>query len=181
VREVLTERLSGLDNVLLTEPLGYATFSRLLARADLVITDSGGIQEEAPSLDKPVLVTRETTERTEGIAAGTLRLVGTEPELIFAEGTRLLDDPQAYAKMASAPNPYGDGKAAQRIAGALEHILLGKHAPEPFGPGYSREAVSLAAGFGPDDAVAFEMLEGLLGPVPAVVADDEEPTYLVES
>jgi UDP-N-acetylglucosamine 2-epimerase (non-hydrolysing) len=177
---VLTERLSGLDNVLLTEPLGYATFSRLLARADLVITDSGGIQEEAPSLGKPVLVTRETTERTEGIAAGTLRLVGTDPELIFAEGARLLEDPAAYAKMSSAPNPYGDGKAATRIAGALEHILLGKHAPEQFGPGYSRDAVALAAGFGPDDAVAFEMLEGLLGPMPAVTADDEEPTYLVE-
>jgi UDP-N-acetylglucosamine 2-epimerase (non-hydrolysing) len=180
VREVLTERLSDLGNVLLTEPLGYATFSRLLARADLVITDSGGIQEEAPSLDVPVQVTRETTERTEGIAAGTLRLVGTDPDLIFAEGARLLEDPEAYAKMAKAPNPYGDGKAAQRIAGALEHIVLGKNAPEPFGPGYSREAVALAAGFGPDDAIAFEMLEGLLGPVPAVIAAEEEPTYLVE-
>jgi UDP-N-acetylglucosamine 2-epimerase (non-hydrolysing) len=180
VREVLTERLSGLDNVLLTEPLGYATFSRLLARAHLVVTDSGGIQEEAPSLGKPVLVTRETTERTEGIAAGTLRLVGTDPDLIFAEGARLLEDAGAYAKMAAAPNPYGDGKAAARIAGALEHILLGSNAPEPFGPGYSRDAVALAAGFGPDDAIAFEMLEGLLGPVPAVTADDEESTYLVE-
>ena len=113
-------------------------------QADLVITDSGGIQEEAPSLDKPVLVTRETTERTEGIAAGTLRLVGTDPALIFAEGARLLEDADAYAKMASAPNPYGDGKAATRIAGALEHIVLGKNAPEPFGPGYSRDAVALA-------------------------------------
>ena len=82
--------------------------------------------------------------------------------------------------MASAPNPYGDGKAATRIAGALEHILLGKHAPEQFGPGYSRDAVALAAGFGPDDAVAFEMLEGLLGPVPAVTAETEEPSFLVE-
>jgi UDP-N-acetylglucosamine 2-epimerase (non-hydrolysing) len=180
VREVLTERLSDLDNVLLTEPLGYATFSRLLARADLVITDSGGIQEEAPSLGKPVLVTRETTERTEGIAAGTLRLVGTDPEMIFAEGARLLEDPEAYAKMSSAPNPYGDGRAAKRIVGALEHIVLGKNAPEQFGPGYSREAVALAAGFRPEDQVAFEMLEGLLGAVPAVVADDEESTYLVE-
>jgi UDP-N-acetylglucosamine 2-epimerase (non-hydrolysing) len=178
VREVLTERLSGLDNVLLTEPLGYATFSRLLARADLVITDSGGIQEEAPSLDKPVLVTRETTERTEGIAAGTLRLVGTDPALIFAEGSRLLGDDAAYAKMAEAPNPYGDGRAAGRIVGALEHILLGKNPPEPFGPGYSRAAVSLAAGFGPDDGTAFEMLESLLGR-PAVVAPEEDPTYLV--
>src|SRR6201999_1455906 len=105
VREVLTERLSGLENVLLTEPLGYATFSRLLARAHLVITDSGGIQEEAPSLGKPVLVTRETTERTEGLAAGTLRLVGTDPEAIFAEGPRLLGDEDAYRRMADAQNP----------------------------------------------------------------------------
>ncbi|HWH19663.1 MAG TPA: UDP-N-acetylglucosamine 2-epimerase (non-hydrolyzing), partial [Solirubrobacterales bacterium] len=91
VREVLTERLQGLGNVLLTEPLGYATFARLLGRATIVITDSGGIQEEAPSLSKPVLVTRETTERTEGLAAGTLRLVGTDPEVIFREGNRLLE------------------------------------------------------------------------------------------
>ena len=90
VREVLTERLRGHANVLLTDPLGYATFARLLGRASIVITDSGGIQEEAPSLGKPVLVTRETTERTEGLAAGTLRLVGTNPQVIFDEASRLL-------------------------------------------------------------------------------------------
>ena len=165
--------------MLLAEPLGYATFSRLLARATLVITDSGGIQEEAPSMGVPVLVTRETTERTEGIAAGTLRLVGTDPDVIFAEGSRLLDDPAAYAQMSEATNPYGDGKAAARIVGALEHILLGENPPQPFGPGYSREAVALAAGFGPADGVAFEMLEDLLH-VPAVAApEDEETGYLV--
>lgn len=147
VREVLTERLCRHDNVLLTEPLGFATFARLLARAHLVITDSGGIQEEAPSLDKPVLVTRETTERTEGIEAGTLRLIGTDPELIFAEGSRLLGDPLAYEEMAKAQNPYGDGRAAQRIVAALEHVLLGGEPPAPFGPGYSRSAVAAAAGF----------------------------------
>lgn len=182
VREVLTERLSGLDNVLLTEPLGYATFSRLLARSYLVITDSGGIQEEAPSLGKPVLVTRETTERTEGIAAGTLRLVATDPDVIFAEGSRLLEDEAAYQQMSSASNPYGDGLAAKRIVGSLEHILLGKNEPQQFGPGYSPAAVSLAAGFGPDDRVAFEMLEGLLGAVPAVItAEEEEPSYIAEA
>jgi UDP-N-acetylglucosamine 2-epimerase (non-hydrolysing) len=184
VREVLTERLHGLDNVLLTEPLGYATFSRLLGRAHLVITDSGGIQEEAPSLGKPVLVTRETTERTEGIAAGTLRLVGTDPDKIFAEGSRLLGDEVAYRAMAEAANPYGDGEAAGRIVGALEHILFETAAPHPFGPGYNREAVSLAAGLGSDDGAAFEMLESLLGNVAPraeeVEAEAEEPAYLVE-
>ena len=134
------------DNVLLTEPLGYATFARLLGRAHLVITDSGGIQEEAPSLGKPVLVTRETTERTEGVEAGTLRLVGTDPERIFDEATQLLDDDVAYAEMADAENPYGDGHAAERIVAALEHLLLGGEPPTQFGPGYSRAAVAIAAG-----------------------------------
>ena len=146
VRDTLSDRLAGIDNVLLTEPLGYATFARLLARSHLVITDSGGIQEEAPSLGKPVLVTRETTERGEGVEAGTLRLVGTDPELIFLEGMRLLTDPIAYAEMAEAQNPYGDGRAADRIVRALEHVLLGGEPPHPFGPGYSRTEVVRASG-----------------------------------
>jgi UDP-N-acetylglucosamine 2-epimerase (non-hydrolysing) len=182
VREVLTERLTGLDNVLLTEPLGYATFARLLGRAHLVITDSGGIQEEAPSLGKPVLVTRETTERTEGLEAGTLRLVGTDPEVIFNEAARLLDNPDAYAEMAQAPNPYGDGRAAERIVAALEHILLGSDPPAPFGPGYSRSAVALAAGFEPSPGSTLEQLEAAMGkrapqqdPVP-----QQESIHLVE-
>jgi UDP-N-acetylglucosamine 2-epimerase (non-hydrolysing) len=112
-----------------------------------VLTDSGGIQEEAPSLDKPVLVLRESTERTEGIEAGTLRLVGTDPDRIFAEGMQLLTDPIAYAEMAEAPNPYGDGEAAPRIVAALEHILLGGKPPAQFGPGYSRASIARAAGF----------------------------------
>jgi UDP-N-acetylglucosamine 2-epimerase (non-hydrolysing) len=165
VREVLTERLSDLDNVLLTEPLGYATFARLLGRAHLVITDSGGIQEEAPSLGKPVLVTRETTERTEGLAAGTLRLVGTNPEKIFLEGKRLLQDPVAYAEMASAPNPYGDGHAAKRIMAALEHLLLGGESPAPFGSGYTRPTVMVAAGLEPLQGPALTELEAALGDV----------------
>ena len=101
--------------MLLSEPVSYGEFARLLARCDLVITDSGGIQEEAPALGKPVLVTRETTERVEGVDAGTLALVGTDPDRIFAVADRLLTDPVAYAEMSEAPNPYGDGKAAERI------------------------------------------------------------------
>jgi UDP-N-acetylglucosamine 2-epimerase (non-hydrolysing) len=160
VRGTLSERLSGLDNVLLSEPLGYATFAQLLARSHMVITDSGGIQEEAPSLGKPVLVTRETTERTEGLEAGTLRLVGTDPARIYAEGSRLLADRVAYAEMAEAPNPYGDGRAAQRIVAAMEHVLLGGDAPEPFGPGYSRAAIARAVGFDfPERAVKQEAAE----------------------
>jgi len=180
VREVLTERLTGLDNVLLAEPLGYATFACLLGRAHLVITDSGGIQEEAPSLDKPVLVTRQITERTEGLEAGTLRLVGTDPEVIFAEATRLLDSPEAYAEMAQVPNPYGDGHAAERIMAALEHILLGGEPPTPFGPGYSRAVVALAAGFEPTPGSALEQLEAALGDtVPRDMAA-QESGYLIE-
>jgi UDP-N-acetylglucosamine 2-epimerase (non-hydrolysing) len=194
VREVLTERLSGLDNVLLAEPLGYATFARLLGRAHIVITDSGGIQEEAPSLGKPVLVTRETTERTEGLEAGTLRLVGTDPELIFGEASRLLEEPEAYAKMAAAENPYGDGHAAERIVAALEHILLGSEPPTQFGPGYNRSAVSLAAGFEPTYGSMLEQLEQQMSgrqggrlPMPPAPAESEpeaepaeESSHLVE-
>jgi UDP-N-acetylglucosamine 2-epimerase (non-hydrolysing) len=173
VREVLTGRLTGLDNVLLNEPLGYATFSRLLGRCHMVITDSGGIQEEAPSLGKPVLVTRETTERTEGLAAGTLRLVGTDPDVIFAEGSRLLGSEAAYAEMAAAENPYGDGHAAERIVGALEHVLRGSEPPSQFGSGYSRATVALAAGWKPNRNVELEQLKAALGE-PDVAAEVEE-------
>lgn len=147
VRENLSPRLSELDNVLLTGPFGYAQFARLLDRCRLVITDSGGIQEEAPSLGKPVLVTRESTERNEGIQAGTLLLVGTDPDRIAAEGDRLLSDQAAYVEMSEASNPYGDGMAAQRIVAALEYLLLGGTAPTPFGAGYNRRVVLDAAGF----------------------------------
>jgi UDP-N-acetylglucosamine 2-epimerase (non-hydrolysing) len=146
VAQLLTDELGGVQNVLLTDPLGYATFARLLARSTFVITDSGGIQEEAPSLGKPVLVARSTTERTEGVEAGTLLLVGTDPDAIVASGDALLNDPVAYAEMAEAENPYGDGRAADRIVRALEHVLLGGEAPEPFGPGYSRAEIARAAG-----------------------------------
>lgn len=178
MREVLTERLVGLENVLLTEPLGYATFARLLGRAHIVITDSGGIQEEAPSLGKPVLVTRETTERTEGLVAGTLRLVGTNSGVIFDEATRLLDDAGAYREMAESENPYGDGHAAERIIGALEHLLQGTDPPTQFGTGYSRAAVALAAGMRSGRGVAEEQLRAAIDEAgierPAVLEDQLE-------
>lgn len=115
VLAVMEQQLAALPNVALIEPLDYPHFVRLLAISDLMLTDSGGVQEEAPALGKPVLVMRETTERPEGIAAGTARLVGTDCARIVAEVERLLDDPQAYAAMARAHNPFGDGAAAARI------------------------------------------------------------------
>jgi UDP-N-acetylglucosamine 2-epimerase (non-hydrolysing) len=115
----MTERLAGLDNVALIEPLDYPHFARLLDISSLVLTDSGGVQEEAPALGKPVLVMRETTERPEGVEAGTARLVGTDADRIVAEAERLLDDEAAYAAMARAHNPFGDGRSAARIADLL--------------------------------------------------------------
>jgi UDP-N-acetylglucosamine 2-epimerase (non-hydrolysing) len=105
--------------VTLTPPVGYLTLVHLLDRSRFVVTDSGGLQEEAPSLGKPVLVVREATERPEGIDAGTARLVGTDRARLVAEASRLLDDEAAYAAMARAVNPYGDGHAAGRIVAAL--------------------------------------------------------------
>ena len=102
------------------EPLGYMQFIHLVSRSMFALTDSGGIQEEAPSLGKPVLVMRDTTERPEGIAAGTLKLVGTEEETIYREFSRLLSDKAEYEAMSKASNPYGDGHACERIADILE-------------------------------------------------------------
>jgi UDP-N-acetylglucosamine 2-epimerase (non-hydrolysing) len=119
VRSVMNRELAGLDNVALIEPLDYPHFARLLDLAELMLTDSGGVQEEAPALGKPVLVMRETTERPEGIAAGTAKLVGTDPDRIVDEVERLLTDPDAYAQMARAHNPYGDGHSASRIVELL--------------------------------------------------------------
>jgi UDP-N-acetylglucosamine 2-epimerase (non-hydrolysing) len=119
VRSVMSERLAGLANVALIEPLDYPHFARLLDISTLMLTDSGGVQEEAPALGKPVLVMRETTERPEGIAAGTAKLVGTDADRIVAEAERLLDDEAAYAAMARAHNPFGDGHSAGRIAELL--------------------------------------------------------------
>jgi UDP-N-acetylglucosamine 2-epimerase (non-hydrolysing) len=119
VRAVMNERLGGLANVALIEPLDYPHFARLLDIATLMLTDSGGVQEEAPALGKPVLVMRETTERPEGVEAGTAKLVGTDANRIVAEAERLLDDPAAYAAMARAHNPFGDGHSAGRIVELL--------------------------------------------------------------
>ena len=118
VLRILGEGRRG--NVHLIRPVDYLPFVYLMSRCHHIITDSGGIQEEAPSLGKPVLVMREVTERPEAIAAGTVRLVGTDREKIVAESLRLLDDPEAYRSMSTANNPYGDGKAAGRIADFLE-------------------------------------------------------------
>ena len=127
VRAALTQVLAHAPHgghVHLIDPQAYAPFAWLMGRADLIITDSGGIQEEAPSLGKPVLVTREVTERPEAVQAGTVRLVGTSTERIVAEATRLLDDWDAYRAMARTINPYGDGKAADRIHARLVEDLV---------------------------------------------------------
>jgi UDP-N-acetylglucosamine 2-epimerase (non-hydrolysing) len=108
--------LAGRDNVALIDPLDYPHFVRLMDMSTIVLTDSGGVQEEAPSLGKPVLVMRDTTERPEGVAAGTARLVGTDADTIVSGIFTLLDDSKAYSAMTRAHNPYGDGLAAQRIA-----------------------------------------------------------------
>ena len=116
---IMKDRLGGLDNVALIEPLDYPHFARLLDIATLMLTDSGGVQEEAPALGKPVLVMRETTERPAGVEAGTAKLVGTDADRIVAETERLLDDPTAYAAMTRAHNPFGDGRSAARIVELL--------------------------------------------------------------
>jgi len=123
VRAVMNERLAGLDNVALIEPLDYPHFARLLGMVEIMLTDSGGVQEEAPALGKPVLVMRETTERPEGVAAGTARLVGTDSARIVSEIFNLLDDKAAYEAMARAHNPFGDGHAARRIVEIIGHEI----------------------------------------------------------
>lgn len=119
VREIANEYLGDDDRIHIIEPLDVLDFHNFLSRSYLILTDSGGIQEEAPSLGKPVLVMRDTTERPEGIAAGTLKLVGTEEELIYREFSRLLSDKDEYEAMSKASNPYGDGHACERIADVL--------------------------------------------------------------
>ena len=119
VQSVAKAELGDVAGVHLTEPLSYRDLLRVLSRCALVLTDSGGIQEEAPSFHRPVLVMRDVTERPELIESGGGRLVGTDSERIVREASRLLEDERAYQSMASAPNPFGDGKAAVRIADAL--------------------------------------------------------------
>jgi UDP-N-acetylglucosamine 2-epimerase (non-hydrolysing) len=135
VREVLLPPLGGLRNVVITDPLPYGQFSRLMQDSEVILTDSGGVQEEGPSLGKPVLVMRDTTERPEAVEAGTVLLVGTDQDVIVEEMTRLLDDKQRYAAMANAVNPYGDGQAARRSVQAIEHFFDLADAPDDFRPG----------------------------------------------
>ena len=124
VRRIAQEELGGCDRLRLIPPLPAEDFHNFLSRSYLILTDSGGIQEEAPALGKPVLVMRDTTERPEGVAAGTLRLTGTEEEAIYQACRQLLTDPEEYGRMAQAKNPYGDGTASRQIRAILERELL---------------------------------------------------------
>jgi len=119
VRDVVLPALGGSKNFVLIEPLDYLDFIHLMARSFLIVTDSGGVQEEAPALDVPVLVTRDVTERPEGVEVGAARLVGTDESRIVRTLEELLTDTQSYRKMAAAPNPYGDGRASERIVAAM--------------------------------------------------------------
>lgn len=123
VRELATQILGDLERVHIIEPLDYEPFANVMSRVDLILTDSGGVQEEAPALGKPVLVLRDTTERPEAIKAGTVALVGTDESLIYDTALHLLTDEAAYRKMANAVNPYGDGKASGRIMQAIEYYF----------------------------------------------------------
>lgn len=126
VRKVMDGALAGLDNVAMIEPLDYPHFARLLGMAEIMLTDSGGVQEEAPALGKPVLVMRETTERPEGVTAGTAKLVGTDADRIVSEISTLLDDKAAYEAMSRAHNPFGDGQASRRIVETLGNEIGNK-------------------------------------------------------
>lgn len=119
VREVVNEELGGLAKVHLIDPLDYEPFANLMHKAHLILTDSGGVQEEAPALGKPVLVLRDTTERPEAVDAGTVKLIGTDRERVYEEAKKLLTDEAEYSRMAESVNPYGDGKAAARIIQAI--------------------------------------------------------------
>lgn len=137
VRKYVNRHLRGCSQVTLVEPMEYVPFVALLMQSSVVLTDSGGIQEEAPSLGKPVLVMRDKTERPEAVLAGTARLVGTRRESIVAECNRLLDDAEAYESMARAHNPYGDGRASQRIGTTIHEFLSA-------GPSTNADTLSVA-------------------------------------
>ncbi|WBL18560.1 MULTISPECIES: non-hydrolyzing UDP-N-acetylglucosamine 2-epimerase [Citricoccus] len=123
VREAILPFLEGKTNVVVTEPVAYGQFTHLISLANVVLTDSGGVQEEAPGLGKPVLVMRENTERPEAVTAGTVRLIGTDEERVYNEVTELLTDSAAYERMSNAVNPYGDGNAARRTLSAIRELL----------------------------------------------------------
>ncbi|MBQ1461971.1 MAG: UDP-N-acetylglucosamine 2-epimerase (non-hydrolyzing) [Selenomonas sp.] len=133
VREVVKEELGDLQKVHLIDPLDYEPFANLMHKAHLILTDSGGVQEEAPALGKPVLVLRDTTERPEAVAAGTVKLIGTDSERVYSEAKTLLTDKEEYSRMAESVNPYGDGKASARIIQAiLYHYGLADSRPDVF-------------------------------------------------
>ena len=135
VREVVMPMLEGVDRVHLLEPMDYSVLVRLMKESYLTMTDSGGIQEEAPSLGVPALVLRTTTERPEGVDAGNARLVGVEEEGVYAQAHRLLADPEAHRAMSNAANPYGDGRASERIVAALAHYFgLDSERPQEYVP-----------------------------------------------
>ena len=137
VRSIVQEVLGDMSRVHLIEPLEYEPFANLMARTYLIMTDSGGIQEEAPSLGKPVLVLRDTTERPEAVEAGTVKLVGTDKESVYRTATELLVNETAYLAMSNAVNPYGDGLASDRIVQALRHEFFeGQDKPTTFGKSY---------------------------------------------
>jgi len=131
VRGAVLPEVSNLENVCVTDPLPYDQFTSLMANSHVVLTDSGGVQEEAPSLGKPVLVMRENTERPEAVAAGTVKLVGTDQATIVRATSRLIEQPDLYTRMANAVNPYGDGRAAQRVVAATAELLgIGERLPD---------------------------------------------------
>lgn len=132
VRASIRPAVEDLDNVMLIEPLPYAQFTRALSLAAIVLTDSGGVQEEAPSLGKPVLVMRENTERPEAVVAGTVKLIGTHRQRLIDEVSLLLDSEEAFTAMANAVNPYGDGRAAERTVAAIKWKFLEGEKPEDF-------------------------------------------------
>jgi UDP-N-acetylglucosamine 2-epimerase (non-hydrolysing) len=145
VRETVLPLLDGLPNVRVVEPLAYGGLVKLMQRSHVILTDSGGIQEEGPSLGKPVLVLRDTTERPEAVAAGTVRLVGTEETAIVGATRTLLHDERAYRAMANAVNPYGDGHASERTVAAMAHFFGVGERPDEFTPDLPEEPAELQA------------------------------------
>jgi UDP-N-acetylglucosamine 2-epimerase (non-hydrolysing) len=134
VREAIIPEVTGVPNIRVVDPLSYPEFAVMMRRAHLILTDSGGIQEEAPTLGTPVLITRDTTERPEAVSSGSARLVGTDRARVAGHVLRLLQDQDAYRAMASAGNPFGDGAAAGRVVAAIRHVLFGTQRPADFEP-----------------------------------------------
>lgn len=160
VRKAAHAELDGFDRLHIIDPLEVLDFRNFLAASNLILTGSGGIQEEAPSLDKPVLVMRDTTERPEGVAAGTLKLVGTDEDVIYREFSRLLSDKDEYARMSWASNPYGDGHASERIVDVLGRQAYGfkrAHAAIPLHAVFGRRS---ASGYG--SRLGFRLILGFV-------------------